>query len=96
MKTLLFVALSALISGIVELWPMLKDGPAIRNPIHIEAKSDGPSALCRAKKSCPTKARRNEPEQAAVTANATMAERSWLEARAVSEDWLPATISIEL
>ena len=96
MKTLLFIALSALISGIVELWPTLKDGPWVRNPIHIEARSDGPSVACPARKSCPSRARRDELEQAAELSNPAMAERSWLKARTVNEDWLPAIVSIEL
>ena len=96
MKTLLFIALSALISGIVELWPMLKDGPWIRNPIQIEARSDGPSAVCRTRKSCPTRARRDEREQVVDVSNPAMAERLFLEARRLNEAWFPATVSIEL
>ena len=96
MKTLLFVALSALISGIVELWPMLKDGPWIRNPIQIEARSAGPSVDCRARKSCPTRAGKDERELATEVSKLAMAERSLIEARSVNEDWLKATVSIEL
>ena len=96
MKTLLFIALSALISGIVELWPMLKDGPLIRNPLRIEARSDGPSAECRTRKSCPTRARRSEREQAVDVSNLAIAERSLLEVRRLNEDWFPATVSIDL
>jgi hypothetical protein len=74
MKALLILALSALVSGVVELWPFLQERPLARDPLAVEARVERPGSPCVGHRECERRKRESAASEAQEPSGSASAE----------------------
>jgi hypothetical protein len=101
MRTLLILALSALVSGVVELWPFLQERPVLRGQMNVDSQADRSSRPCVQRRECRLRTRRQGPaesHQPVVEATASPAggPDDARDPHRTDGLWLHATTAVEL